>query len=381
MPFGPGAERTPDLKLSPSSPQLKRELFDLLHPGARAGVDRGALLDKLVNPTTERNLTHDRSQRRSLLAIAARRSSCRAGAAHVGRRRAPLKPYKVGFNAWIGSIAFFVAQEKGFFKDEGLDVQTKSFSSPGDGLKPLLSGDLDAVSSTADSVLTVLDKAPGQLKVVYLTDTSAGADAILAKKDIADIKAMKGKKVAATLGQCNQLLLEKALEKAGLTEKDIKLVNMNPDDAGAAFAAGKVDVAVTWEPWITKVVGREEGPRHLQLEGDAEPHPRRPRRQHQDAAKKPAETRAFLKALNRGYEFVQKRTDEAAALAGKALEQKPDEVKAMLPKVNALQPGKNLEVLARPGAEAEQVAQFFKDKKVNDTLVDVSTLFDASYLK
>ena len=88
-------------------------------------------------------------------------------------------------------------------------------------------------------MITALDKAPGQLKVVYLTDTSAGADAVLAKKDIADVKAMKGKKVAATLGQCNQLLLEKALEKAGLTEKDIKLVNMNPDDAGAAFAAGQ----------------------------------------------------------------------------------------------------------------------------------------------
>jgi hypothetical protein len=38
--------------------------------------------------------------------------------------------------------------------------------------------------STADSVLTVVDKAPGQLKIVYLTDTSSGADAILAKKDI-----------------------------------------------------------------------------------------------------------------------------------------------------------------------------------------------------
>src|SRR3954471_23330939 len=79
-----------------------------------------------------------------------------------------LKPYRVGFNAWIGSIAFFVAREKGFFKEEGLDMQGKSFSAPGDGLPPLLTGDLDAVLSTADSVLTVLDKAPGQLRVVYL---------------------------------------------------------------------------------------------------------------------------------------------------------------------------------------------------------------------
>jgi NitT/TauT family transport system substrate-binding protein len=294
----------------------------------------------------------------------------------------PLQPYRVGFNAWIGSIAFFVAQQKGFFKEEGLDVQTKSFSSPGDGLKPLLSGDLDAVLSTADSVLTVVDKAPGQLKIVYLTDTSSGADAILATKDIKSIKEMKGKKVAATLGQCNQLLLSKALDKAGLTEKDINLVNMNPDDAGAAFAAGQLDAAVTWEPWITKVSGEQKG--HVIFSSKDTPmlildvlavNTKA-------AAKRSAETRAFLKALNRGYEFVLAHKDEAAALAGKALEQKPEEVKPMLDKITLYGPAKNRELLAGPAAEAsKQVAQFFKDKKVNDTLVDTSALFDASYLK
>jgi NitT/TauT family transport system substrate-binding protein len=293
-----------------------------------------------------------------------------------------LKPYRVGFNAWIGSIAFFVAQEKGFFKEEGLDVQTKSFSAPGDGLTPLIAGSLDAHLTTADSVITVLDKAPGQLKVVYLTDTSAGADAILAKKDIADIKGMKGKKVAATLGQCNQLLLEKALEKAGLSDKDIDLVNMNPDDAGAAFAAGKVDVAVTWEPWITKISGEKKG--HVIFSSKETPNLILDvlAVSTKTIKTKSAETKAFLKALNRGYEFVQKSPDQAAVIAAKALEQKPDEVKAMLPKVNLYGGKKNLEVLAGPAAKASaQVAQFFKDKKVNDTLVDVGAIYDASFLK
>jgi NitT/TauT family transport system substrate-binding protein len=304
------------------------------------------------------------------------------GAATSTAQAKDLKPFRVGFNAWIGSIAFFVGQEKGFFKDEGLDVQTKSFSSPGDGLTPLLAGTLDAVLSTADSVITVLDKAPGQLKVVYLTDTSAGADAILAKKEITSIKGMKGKKVAATLGQCNHLLLQKALEKAGLSEKDIELVNMNPDDAGAAFAAGKVDVAVTWEPWITKVSGEKKG--HVIFSSKETPNLILDvlAISTKTAKSKLAETKAFLKAMNRGYEFVQKHTDEAAALAAKALEQKPDEVKAMLPKVNLYSEKKNLEVLSGPAAKASaQVAQFFKDKKVNDTLVDVNTLYDASFLK
>jgi NitT/TauT family transport system substrate-binding protein len=301
-----------------------------------------------------------------------------AGQAHA----ADLKPFKVGFNAWIGSIAFFVAQQKGYFKDEGLDVQTKSFSAPGDGLTPLLSGDLDAHLTTADSVLTVLDKAPGQLKIVYLTDTSAGADAIVAKPDIGSVKAMKGRKVAATLGQCNQLLLEKALQRAGLTDKDIDLVNMNPDDAGAAFAAGKIDVAVTWEPWITKIAGEKTG--HVIFSSQETPNLILDvlAISSRTASKKPAETRAFLRALNRGYEFVQQHADEAAVLGAKALDQKPDEVKAMLPKVNLYGQKKNLEVMRGPAIEAtKQVAKFFKDKKVNDSLVDVTGLYDVSFLK
>jgi NitT/TauT family transport system substrate-binding protein len=312
-------------------------------------------------------------------------SALLASALALGARpshAADLKPYKVGWNAWIGSIAFFVAKDKGFFKDEGLDVQTKSFSSPGDGLNPLLTGDLDAVLSTADSVITVLDKAPGQLKVVYLTDTSAGADAIIAKKEIADAKGMKGMKVAATLGQCNHLLLQKALQKAGLTEKDIQLVNMNPDDAGAAFAAGKIDAAATWEPWITKASGEKGG--HVIFSSKETPNLILDvlAISSKTAQKKGAETRAFLKALNKGYEFVQQHQAEAAVIAAKALEQKPEEVTAMLPKVDLYSPKKNLEIMAGPAAKATaQVAKFFKDKKVNDTLVDVNTLYDASFLK
>jgi NitT/TauT family transport system substrate-binding protein len=305
-----------------------------------------------------------------------------ASAAVTPAHAKDLKPYRVGFNAWIGSIAFFVAQDKGYFKDEGLDVQTKSFSSPGDGLTPLVAGSLDAVLSTADSVITVLDKAPGQLKVVYLTDTSSGADAILAKQEIGGIKALKGKKVAATLGQCNHLLLQKALEKGGLGEKDIELVNMNPDDAGAAFAAGKVDAAVTWEPWITKVSGEKKG--HVIFSSKETPNLILDvlAISAKTGKEKAAETRAFLKALNRGYDFVQKHTDEAAAVAAKSLEQKPEEVKAMLPKVTLYSEKKNLEVLSGPAAKASaQVAKFFKDKKVNDTVVDVNALYDASFLK
>jgi NitT/TauT family transport system ATP-binding protein len=51
VPFGPGIERPPELKVTPEFLELKRELVELLHPGAHRGFDRKALLDRLVRPS------------------------------------------------------------------------------------------------------------------------------------------------------------------------------------------------------------------------------------------------------------------------------------------------------------------------------------------
>jgi NitT/TauT family transport system substrate-binding protein len=295
---------------------------------------------------------------------------------------AELKPYRIGYNSWIGYISLFVAQEKGYFKDEGIDLEASSFSSPGDGLTPLLAGQLDAHFTTADSVIIALDKAPGKLKIVYLTDASYGADAILAKKEFATIKDLKGKTVAATAGQCNELLLRKALSSAGLTPSDIKMVNMNPDDAGTAFAAGQLDAAVTWEPWISKVEGEKKG--HVIFSSKQTPSLILDvvAISTKTAETKPEETAAFLRALNKANEFAIAHPEEAAALAAKALEQKPEEILDMLPKVKLYDKAANMEQAKTTAAtSAKELAQFFKDVKVDDTVVDTSKLYDMSYLK
>jgi NitT/TauT family transport system substrate-binding protein len=305
-----------------------------------------------------------------------------AGLAAVAARAADLKPYRIGYNSWIGYISLFVAEEKGFFKEEGLDLKKTSFSSPGDGLKPLLTGDLDAHFTTADSTIIALDKAPGKLRIVYLTDTSAGADAIVAKKEIATIKDLKGKQVAATIGECNQLLLIKALEKAGLAESDVQLTSMSADDSGAAFVAGKLDAAVTWEPWISQVQAEQKG--HVIFSSKEVPNLILDCVTISDktASTKAEETKAFLRALNKANEFVIAHPADAAKLAAKAIEMKPEDVEGMLPKVKLYGRDGNLKQLGGAAASvAKDLAAFFKERKVNDGLVDTSVLFDPSFLR
>jgi NitT/TauT family transport system substrate-binding protein len=90
-----------------------------------------------------------------------------------------------------------------------------------------------------------------ELQYVLALDDSAGGDGILARKEIKSVRDLRGKRVAVQEGSVSQFFLNVVLREAGLSEKDVQVVNMKPGDAGAAFVAGRVDAAVTWEPWLS----------------------------------------------------------------------------------------------------------------------------------
>jgi len=64
-------------------------------------------------------------------------------------------------------------------------------------------------------------------------------------------KQLKGKRVAYTLGSSGHGFLVQVLQRAGLSTRDVTLVNLTPSDALAAFSSGKVDAWATWEPFVS----------------------------------------------------------------------------------------------------------------------------------
>ena len=301
------------------------------------------------------------------------------------RASAKLEKFTVGLVNWIGYSGLFVGEAKGYFEAEGLDVENRVFSSPGDGLAPVMNGDLDMHFTTLDVVIKLADKSPGDLKIPFLVDASRGADAFIAKPQYATVKDLKGKQIAATVGECNHLLLLKALEAAGMKESDIELVNMNPDDAGTAFAAGKLDGAVTWEPWITKATSAGQG--HVVFSSKDAPYviidvlvmsPKHGNRKHIEA---------FLRGMVRAHEFIAANPAESAAIAAKAFEQTPEEAAAMLTKVKFFSKAENFSELgteAAPGPmipATKDLVDFFLNRKVIDKPLAPWSLYDLSYLK
>jgi NitT/TauT family transport system substrate-binding protein len=264
---------------------------------------------------------------------------------------APAETLKVAYNQWAGFTPVFVAQEKGFFTEAGVTVELVPFPGPGDSLAPLIAGHLDVSLTTPDNVVVLNATADADIKAIYLLDASEGADALVAREGIGSMSDLKGRRVATTVGEVNHLLLLKALESAGLRESDVQLVDMNPDDAGAAFLAGAVDAAVTWEPWVSQAVAA--GGSRIFTSADA------PNLLLDVVAvsqatidRKPEALKALLAGIEKGVQFLRENPDEAYELAAKWLDVTGPEVGEMLDGVKVYTRAENKPLMDAAGGEA-----------------------------
>lgn len=178
------------------------------------------------------------------------------------------EPLRIRYAVWVGYGPLFLAQERGYFQAEGVDVQLVKMEDPAESFRAMSAGRLDGLASTVDTMVPNLGTGR-EFQCVLALDDSAGGDGIVARREIRSVRDLKGKRVAVHLGSVSQFFLDVLLREAGLSEKDLRIVNMRHGDAGAAFVAGKVDAAVTWEPWLSK--GKTAPHGHLLVDSSATP--------------------------------------------------------------------------------------------------------------
>ena len=165
----------------------------------------------------------------------------------------------LGQASWIGYAPLYLADKKGFFDDHGADVDVQFFESKTDSKSALAAGRIQGMSTTVDT--HVMSAASGMdISIVLALDTSDGGDGLSALKDIPDIPSLKGHSVALdTSGGASYFWFQYLLQQEEMTLDDVQVVNMSSGDAGAAFVAGEVDAAVTWEPWLSKAKETDNG--------------------------------------------------------------------------------------------------------------------------
>jgi NitT/TauT family transport system substrate-binding protein len=156
------------------------------------------------------------------------------------------EPLKVGYSDWPGWVAWEVAIEKDWFKEAGVDVQFEWFDYVA-SMDAFAANQLDGVLMTNGD--TLVTGSTGAASVMILAgDYSNGNDMVVAAPGIDSIKDLKGKKVGVEIGFVGHLILLNALEKAGMSESDVTLVNVPTNETPQVLASGDVSAIVAWQP-------------------------------------------------------------------------------------------------------------------------------------
>lgn len=147
----------------------------------------------------------------------------------------------------------FIADIKGFFKDEKLDVNVKSFTSGADATEGFRSG--GAQFLIASDVPLLYQLAGGDAVMLAQFSLNTGMLVMMGKDTVANVAEMKGKKIGLVRRSGSEYMLHMYLQTGGLTLKDVEMVHLAPADQIPAIARGDVFALSTWKPFHLKVLG------------------------------------------------------------------------------------------------------------------------------
>jgi ABC-type nitrate/sulfonate/bicarbonate transport system substrate-binding protein len=143
----------------------------------------------------------------------------------------------------VSHVAFYAAKEKGYFQEEGLDVEVILMSAP-IGIRALIAGDVDASTVGGSALPPIFRGAP--LRMVFISFEKP-THWLYAKPDVRNVKDLKGRKVAIDgLGGTLESLLRSVLEKNGLEGgRDVPFLAIGtPPGRFLALTSGAVDASL-----------------------------------------------------------------------------------------------------------------------------------------
>jgi NitT/TauT family transport system substrate-binding protein len=170
----------------------------------------------------------------------------------------------VGMTNVASDAGFFIADKKGYFRDEGIAVTMTPFASAAKMIAPLGTGQLDVGGGTVAAGLYNAVERGINMKIV--ADKASVKDGyeystLLVRKDLVDggryksLADLKGMNVATgAQGSGSESSLNEALKKAGLKLGDVNVVYMGFPEMLAAFKNKGIDACITNEPTVTRAI-------------------------------------------------------------------------------------------------------------------------------
>lgn len=170
----------------------------------------------------------------------------------VGCGRPAPEPVRLGVLIFPPYELFYLAAGAGLLPRE--TARLVSYRSPAEIARAYESGIVDAMTTTLEYGLSLMRGSDGH-RVVLVLDVSDGADALVAKPEIATFGELRGRRVGAESGELGSYVLQRALDIGGLRHEEIEIVPVDYADQLEAFETGRVDAVVTYDPVRSRLVG------------------------------------------------------------------------------------------------------------------------------
>ncbi len=201
------------------------------------------------------SIFHSTSRRTTLAALAA----LAATVSGLASAQSGAKPDTVRIGYQKSSTLIVVLKTQGTLEKLlaplGTKVTWHEFTSGLPLLEALNLGNIDVSADVADTVPVFAQAAGAALTFVAQEAPSPSAQAIVVRADspLKTVADLKGKKIGFAKAAGAHYLLIAALEKAGLSFKDIDPAYLTPADGRAAFERGAIDAWVVWDPFLAAV--------------------------------------------------------------------------------------------------------------------------------
>ncbi|MQA04986.1 MAG: PhnD/SsuA/transferrin family substrate-binding protein [Streptosporangiales bacterium] len=236
--------------------------------------------------------------------------------------------------SWVHAIVtpkgdagyILMAQEKKYYKEQGIDVKIKSFTGNIPLNQALASGDVDSIETSPDPVFDAATKG-GNAKIIGSTLPGL-TYAVIAQKNVKSFADLRGKKIGVSLpGSLPDVAARAMVEHEGMDSKSVKAVNVGNDaQRFQAVSAGRVEAAAV----SSEFVPRAEASGKLHVLGVAEEMlPKYPRfmiaANGDSLEEKPDTAVKFLAATMQGISHAAANRDEALKISAKTLKTEPSD--------------------------------------------------------
>lgn len=156
---------------------------------------------------------------------------------------------RVGASPWPGNAPFYLAADDGRL---GNQVRLVEFASESATLQAFRNRALDVAILTLDEAVLLASEGHA-VRIAALTDVSVGAGQILARPPLAGVKDLRGQRVAVESTGVGAFILAHALHQSGLTVADVEIVALLPHEQAGEYEAGRIDAAVSHEPYAGRL--------------------------------------------------------------------------------------------------------------------------------